>query len=305
MRLVLKFLLKISLLLWFIMSLNFIFLRLIPGSPVEGDPPITAEITAQKAAQLGLNRPIYAQYGLFLQAIGQGNWGYSLVYPTRSITSIIAQAWPRTLFLGVSGFILALTLGGCLALLTQQRCFMGRKLNWFIIFLLNSLPSLAMGPLLVWVFSFNLGWLPSMGWLHDGGTTLILPLITLSLPFAGTSARLIAKQLSLLKAQPFILNIQALGLSPWLFQLKQLCAAILLPIIPISTLVLSQMLMGSIVVEQVFHIPGMGMIFIHAIKSRDYPLVQALITLYALLLILINGFAQILTQQLDPRLVRS
>jgi ABC-type dipeptide/oligopeptide/nickel transport system permease component len=293
------------LLLWFIFSVNFIFLRLILGSPLEGDPPISVAITNQKATQLGLDRSIATQYWLFIQAVGQGNWGNSLVYPNHPISTIIANAWPRTLFLGFTSFILALMGGLSLALLTQQRWIMGQKIHWFIIFLLNSLPTLVLGPLLVWFFSFKLGFLPSMGWLKDGWSTLILPLITLSLPFAGSSALLLAHQLTLLKTQPFIQNMHALGLSPWSCQIKQMGVALLLPIIYIGALVLSQLLMGSIVVEQVFHIPGMGMIFIHAIKSRDYPLIQALITLYALLLILINGFAHALAQQLDPRLQRS
>ncbi len=292
------------LLLWLILSINFVFLRLMSGSPLEGDPPLTESMAAQKVIQLGLDRPIITQYLIFMQAVGRGNWGNSLVYTTRPITTIIAEAWPRTLFLGFSSFLLALCLGTGLALLTHQRTMVGQKLSWFFIFVINSLPSLAIGPLFVWFFSFKLGWLPSMGWLKESTTTLILPLLTLSLPFAGTSARLLAKQLSTIKTAPFTQNMHSLGLTSWSCQIKQLGPSLLLPIVHISALVLSQLLMGSIVVEKMFHIPGMGMIFLDAIKSRDYPLVQALITLYTILLILINGLAYALIQQLDPRLIK-
>jgi oligopeptide transport system permease protein len=283
-----------------ILILSFLLMRVAPGGPFDGERPLDPETHAALVEAYGLDRPLPAQIALYVGRIARGDFGPSLVYRDFTVTDLIAQGLPVSLTLGALAFMVALLLGVAIGLAAASQA--GRPLDRALMIamtLLTALPSFVTGPLLVLLFAFTLGWLPVSGW--ETPRHLILPVIALALPFAGAIAKLARAGLAEALSQDHIRTARARGLAPLRVLLVHALRPALVPVASYAGPAAAGLLTGAVVIETIFALPGLGRYFVQGALNRDYPLVLAVVTIYAALIILFNLFADLLYGWLDPR----
>ena len=231
----------------------------------------------------------------------QGDFGPSLVYRDFTVTELVAQSLPISLTLGGLAIILALIMGLAAGMFAALRP--GGWLDEILMLnatMATALPSFVTGPFLVLVFALWLGWLP-VGGVGDGPQYWILPVFALALPVAGAIAKLARAGLASVLAQEHIRTAKARGLSTSRIIIRHCLRPALGPVASYLGPAAAGLLTGAVVIETVFGLPGLGRYFVQGALNRDYPLIMAVITLYAALIILFNLFADLLYGWLDPR----
>jgi len=283
-------------------TLVFFFLHMIPGDPVE----VMLGETAQQAdkerlrQELGLNQPLYVQYGRFMAGIVQGDLGGSYFY-RRPVVQVIAERAPATVELALAAFIVAGLIAIPLGIIAAMR--EGTAVdNAAVLFSLVgvSLPNFWLGPLLIILFSIKLGWLPVSG--RAGVASLVLPAITLGAAFAAILSRMTRASLLERLGEDYLMVARAKGLPEWKVILKHALRNALIPIITVMGLQIGALLSGAIITENVFSWPGIGTLLINAIEARDYPLVQGCILFISLSYVLVNLLTDLFYGWADPRI---
>ncbi|WP_033925639.1 ABC transporter permease [Sphingomonas sp. 35-24ZXX] len=284
---------------------SFALMRFAPGGPFDGERPLAPETRAALEAAYGLNLPMGEQFALFLQRTLTGDFGPSLVYRDFTVTQLIADSLPVSLTLGGLAIVLALALGlaaGTIAAL--------RPGGWadealmLCATIVTALPSFVTGPLLALIFGLWLGMLP-VGGLGDSLISApqfwVMPVIALALPVAGAIAKLARAGLAAALAQEHIRTARARGLSTSAIVLRHALRPALVPVVSYLGPAAAGLLTGAVVIETVFALPGLGRYFVQGALNRDYPLIMAVILLYAALIIAFNLIADLLYGWLDPR----
>lgn len=293
--------------LWAAFTASFVILYLLPSDPVEimlastgsmgeMDPAAVAELRAEHH----VDDPFYVQYGIALGRFVQGDLGTSI--PQRlPVTELIGQAFPETLRLAALAFVLALALGGGVALLSGfLRGGRLRRLLLSLPPLLVSVPSFWAGLLLLQVFSFRLGWFPALG--NQGFGSLVLPAVTLALPTAAVIAQVLTKSLTLTWREPFVVTATAKGASRPRILFVDVLRHASLPGFTIVGMTIGNLLAGAIVVETVFSRLGVGRLVEQAVAAQDIPMIQGLVVLSALVFVVVNTGADLLYPLIDPRI---
>ena len=283
-----------------ILILSFLLMRLAPGGPFDGERPLDPETRASLTEAYGLDKPLPVQIAIYVGRIAQGDFGPSLVYRDFTVTDLVAKGLPVSLTLGGLAFLLALAMGLGAGLAAASQA--GRPTDHAVMLgatLLTALPTFVTGPLLVLIFALGLGWLPVSGF--ESGRHLILPVIALALPVAGAIAKLSRAGLAEALAQDHVRTARARGLSPLRILVVHALRPALVPVASYAGPAAAGLLTGAVVIETVFAMPGLGRYFVQGALNRDYPLVLAVVTLYAALIILFNFFADLLYGWLDPR----
>lgn len=301
---------NLLILLIIISFLSFLMIHLAPGDPTQLfiSPQVRPEDLATIKENLGLNKPVFIQYLLWLKNILSGNWGYSYI-TGQPILWMILERLPATLLLMGSSFLLTWALAIPLGMLSalKKNKFIDHFLTFFS-FAGMSLPSFWLAMILIMVFSLNLGWLPTSGISDFSGNPfsviqhLILPTLTLTI---GSLAGLIKYQRnSLLQVlnKLYIKAARARGLSEQTVIFKHALKNSLIPLITIFGLSLPGIFGGAVIIEQIFGWPGMGSLGIQAVFQRDYPLLMGEILLSSTLIILGNQLADRLYKLADPRI---
>ena len=283
------------------LSLVFLLVHLIPGDPVEvmlGETASGADKTELRRS-LGLDQPLPAQYRTFLAKLVTGDLGRSL-FEQASVSAIIGQRLPATLELALCAMIAALLISFPLAFLAARRPGSSADRFALLFSLLGlSLPNFWLGPLLMILFSIQLGWTPVSGrgsWLH-----VILPALTLGLGMAAILTRILRASLIQVARAEFIQTARAKGLRERSVWLKHMLRNALLSVVTIMSLQFGALLAGSLITETVFSWPGIGRLTVQAIQTRDYPLVQGCVLVIAVSYIFVNFFTDILYKLVDPR----
>jgi len=284
---------------------SFALMRFAPGGPFDGERPLAPETRAALEAAYGLNLPMGEQFALFLQRTLTGNFGPSLVYRDFTITQLIADSLPVSLTLGGLAILLALALG--LAAGTVAALRPGGWADEALMLcatIVTALPSFVTGPLLALIFGLWMGWLP-VGGLGDSLISApqfwVMPVIALALPVAGAIAKLARAGLAAALAQEHIRTARARGLSTGAIVLRHALRPALVPVVSYLGPAAAGLLTGAVVIETVFALPGLGRYFVQGALNRDYPLIMAVILLYAALIIAFNLIADLLYGWLDPR----
>ena len=273
---------------------------LAPGGPFDGERPLDPGPRAALTTAYGLDQPLPTQIALYVGRIARGDFGPSLVYRDFSVTDLVAQGLPVSLTLGALAMLLALALGLGIGLIAASRA--GARTDHVLMLcmtLLTALPSFVTGPLLVLVFALALGILPVSG--LDGPRNLVLPVIALALPVAGAIAKLARAGLAEVLTQDHVRTARARGLSPLRILVVHALRPALVPVASYAGPAAAGLLTGAVVIETLFALPGLGRYFVQGALNRDYPLVLAVVTIYAALIILFNLFADLLYGWLDPR----
>jgi peptide/nickel transport system permease protein len=289
---------------------TFVVVQVVPGDPAQLilGTEASPEALADLRAQLGLDRPPPLQYLSWLGGVLRGNLGVSLRHG-RPVATLIAERLPVTLSLATLSLALAVLLAvplGVLAAIRQHS-----PLDYGVLVLAQAglaLPSFWIGILLILLFALSLHWLPSGGYVPWGENplaalrSLTMPVLALGLPVAGVLARLVRASMLEELARDHIRTARAKGLSEAQVIVRHVLRNALIPTVTLLGLQLGFLLGGSIVVEQVFALPGLGRLVLFAINNRDLPLIQGLVLFIAALVVGINFLVDLAYTWLDPRI---
>lgn len=287
-----------------VVTITFFLIRLSPGGPFDSERKIPEAIEKQLLAKYKLDGPILAQYMGYLKDLLHGDLRLSTKYRNRSVNEILEQTLPVTLTLGATALLIAVTIGVWLGAFAAARPGTFSEAGALVLTLMAiSLPSFVLGPLLILIFAIKLTWLPVGGW----GTPLqlILPSVTLAIPYAAVIARLLHDSLRETLAEDFVRTARAKGLSERAVVYRHALRVAILPVISYLGPLAANLLTGSIVVETIFHIPGAGGFFINSILNRDGFLLGGVVIVYCVLLVIFNLLVDLSYRVLDRRIRES
>ena len=289
------------LVLFGVSTLVFLLLVLSPGDPVDvvlGESAQAADRAAMRAS-LGLDRPLGERWLDFYADLASGDLGASLIR-RQPVADLIMERLPATLQLAAAAFVIVVLIAiplGTLAARHRGR-WPDRLAQTFALFGL-SIPNFWLGPLLVLLFSVQLGWTPVSGNLEPG--SLILPAITLGLSMAAITTRMMRSSLLEIESHAFLRTARCKGLSEAAVLLRHSLPNAMLPVITVLGMQLGSLLAGAVITEVVFAWPGIGSLLIDAIRQRDYPVVQGVVLCIAFAYVLTNRLADLFAAWMDPR----
>lgn len=286
-----------------IVTAAFFLMRLAPGGPFDDEQTLAPEIAANLEAAYGLDQPILVQYRNYLGGLLRGDLGPSFRYKDFEVSELIARGLPITASLGAAALLLAVITGVPLGMLagrrrnrTSDHVVMGVALAGIAV------PNFVVAPLLALVFGVLLGWLPVSGWESGNLRYAILPVVTLALPVIAYIARLTRGSLLEVLQSPHIRTARAKGLSESRILWRHAFKPTILPVVSFLGPAAAALLTGSLVVEQIFGLPGVGRYFVQGAVNRDYTLVMGMVVFYAVLIMLLNLLVDLAYGWLDPRI---
>lgn len=285
-----------------VISLTWGLIRLAPGNFYTGEKKLPAAIEKNLREKYGLDRPWYVQYSRMLSNTARGDFGESLKYPGTSVNSILAATLPVSATLGVLAYLLALGVGiaaGTLAALRQNSRLDYSSMAAAMVGI--SMPNFVLGPTLVLVFALSLYWLPPARW--DGFSThLILPVLTLSAVYMAYIARLTRSGMLEVLRSNYIRTARAKGLAEHDVVLRHAVRGGLLPVVSYSGPALAFLISGTVVVERIFALPGLGNYFINANLNRDEPLIIGIVAFMSVAVLVFNLLVDVAYAFFDPRI---
>ena len=286
--------------MFLVVTVTFFMMRAAPGNPFETGRRLSPEIERAVAAKYGLDRPLPVQYVNYLGDVLQGDLGPSLKYRDKTVGDFIAEGFPKSLLLGASALAIALVVGvglGIAGALRQNRP--ADYVATAVAILGVCIPTFVTAPLLVLFFASKLGWLPTGGW--GGARNLILPVVVLALPQIAIISRLTRAGMIEVLRSNYVRTARAKGLAESQIVLKHALRGAILPLVSYLGPAAAGLITGSLVVEQIFGLPGLGRAFVYGALQRDYTVVMGVVILYAGLILLLNLVADLLYAALDPR----
>ena len=299
------------LVLFCVVTITFLLMRLAPGGPFDRERKIPKAIEAQLLARFNLNGTLWDQYRTYLgvrknvagkySGLLQGDLQLSTKYRNRTVAELLAQTLPVTATLGTIAFLIASVAGVFLGSMAAVRHHTAVD-TWAMLGALFaiSIPTFVTGPLLILIFSLELGWLPVGGW--TSWPSVIMPALTLSAPYVAYIARLMRTSMLEVLRQDFIRTARAKGLSESRIIYKHAIKIAILPVVSFLGPLAANLLTGSMVVEMIFNIPGAGGFFVNSIQNRDGFLLCGVVIVYCTLLVVLNLVVDIAYTFLDRRI---
>jgi oligopeptide transport system permease protein len=288
--------------MWMIVTMSFFLLRLAPGGPFDLERTLPADVMRNIEAKYHLDEPLIQQYGRYVSdIILHGDLGPSYKYADRSVNDFIAEGVPITVQLGFFALMVALIIGismGMIAALRQNSRWDYAAMGLAIVGV--SVPNFVIGPVLQLVFGLELRWLPIAGW--DGFSYYILPSITLGSIYAASIARLTRGGMLEIIGQDYIRTARAKGLSERIIIVRHMIRGGLLPVVSYLGPAVAFLLSGSLVVEKIFNIPGLGRHFVQSALNRDYTVTLGTVIFLSALILVCNLLVDIVYLAVDPRM---
>lgn len=284
-----------------LVTLLFFLLRTLPGGPFDVERNLAPVIKANLEAKYGLDQPLSVQYLGYLGNVLQGDLGPSYTNPGRSVQEIIVAKFPLSAELGLWSLLLAIAVGLPLGVLAAY--YHNTAIDYtasFLAIIGRSVPNMALGPLLILLFGLTLQWLPVARW--ESWEARILPALTLGLSSSAVIARLTRASMLQIIREPFVQTARAKGLSEFKVISKHALRNALIPVISIIGPTFAVLITGTLVVEQIFAIPGLGSEFVKSINNRDYPLIMSITLLFGFILIGANTLVDMAYAFIDPRI---
>ncbi len=288
--------------LWLLVTFAFFLVRFAPGGPFDYERALPPAVEANLNARYHLDEPLLQQYLRYLGDLLRGDFGPSFQYQDYTVNELILAGLPVSMLIGSLAIIVAVIAGvgaGSIAALRRNRwqdhAVMTASMTGI------SIPNFVMAPLLVLMFAIYLDWLPAGGWNDGAPANLVLPVIVLALPQVAYIARLTRSSLIEVLHSDFVRTARAKGLSRREVLLRHALKPALLPVVSFLGPTAAAVLTGSVVVEQIFGIPGIGRFFVHGALNRDYTLVLGVVIFYGTLVILFNLLVDLAYAALDPR----
>jgi oligopeptide transport system permease protein len=282
----------------------FFLMRAAPGSPFDSDRKLQPEIEARVLATYGMDKPLHEQFVNYVGGVVQGDFGPSLRNKDKDVGELIAEGFPVSLTIGVLAISLALLIGTALGLWAGLKQNTGVDYGVMSLAMVGiSVPTFVTGPILGLIFGVWLAW-ASPGGLDMGRMTfetLILPVLTLTLPQVAIISRLMRASVIETLRSNYVRTARAKGLTERQVLMRHVLPAAILPVVSYLGPAATGLITGSVVIERVFALPGIGSFFVDGAINRDYTLVMGVVILYAGLILLLNLLADVLYAILDPR----
>jgi oligopeptide transport system permease protein len=289
--------------LFVIITAAFFVMRMAPGGPFDEEQTLPPGIKANLEAAYGLDQPVTVQFGRYVGSLLRGDLGPSFKYKDYRVSELIARGLPVTLTIGTLALLLAVALGVPLGMLAALRhdgpvdhAVMSAALLGIAV------PNFVLAPVLALAFGVWLGWLPVGGWEPGSPPHMVLPVITLALPFVAYIARLARGSMLEVLQAPYLRAARAKGISRGALLRRHVLKPTLLPVVSFLGPATAALLTGSLVVEQVFGLPGVGRYFVQGAINRDYTLVMGMVIFYAALILVLNLVVDLVYGWLDPRI---
>ena len=288
--------------LFIIVTVAFFLIRVAPGGPFDLERPLEAKVMENLNRIYQLDKPLWQQYGLYLESLLRGDLGPSFYFRDFSVSELFARGLPISIQLGSAALVLALLVGGLLGVIAALRQNRGTDVAVMATATIGiTIPNFVVAPLLTLLFAIWLGWLPAGGWGDGALVNKILPIFTLALPQIAIVARLTrGSMIEMLRAN-HIRTARANGLPGYVVVGVHALRGALLPVVSYLGPAAAALLTGSVVIETIFGIPGVGRYFVQGALNRDYTLVMGTVIMIALFIIVFNLIVDLLYAVLDPR----
>jgi oligopeptide transport system permease protein len=288
-----------------VIVLAFLMVHAAPGGPFDDERVLPTDTRAALEEAYDLDKPLYEQFGIYLWRLLHGDLGPSYTYRDHTVSELIGGAFPVSVRLGAAAMLLAVVIGvgaGTVAALRRNtlldRAIMALAMTGI------SIPVFVIAPVLVLLLAVKLQWLPA-GWSGNAGIErMILPVIALALPQIAYIARLTRASMAEVLASDFIRTARAQGLGTAAIVRYHALKPAMLPVLSYLGPAIAAILTGSVVVEEIFGIPGVGRFFVDGALNRDYTLVLGIVIFYATLIVLLNLVVDLLYGVIDPRIRR-
>ncbi|HET6970588.1 MAG TPA: ABC transporter permease subunit [Phenylobacterium sp.] len=285
-----------------VITAAFFMMRAAPGGPFESDRKLLPEIEANVLAKYGMNKPLAVQYLDYLAGVAHGDLGPSLKYRDKTVLDILKENYAVSLKLGLSAILIASLVGvslGIVAALHQNR--MADNAVMAAAILGVCIPTFVTAPLLVLGLASTLGWLPTAGWNGGALANMVLPVTVLALPQIAVISRLTRAGMVEVLRSNFVRTARAKGVPEGLIVWRHALRPAILPLVSYLGPACAGLITGSLVVERIFNLPGLGKFFVISALQRDYTVVMGMVIVYAALILLLNLVADLLQALLDPR----
>ena len=287
--------------LFAVVTVAFFLARAAPGGPFDGERRLPPEVEANLRAAYHLDEPLHRQYVRYLGMLTRGDLGPSFRQKDFSVNELIARGLPISLTVG--GFALLIAVGVGVAGGTYAAMAHGRARDRLVVAaatLALALPPIIVAPLLVLVLAVQFGWFPAGG--YDTALHYVLPVLALALPYAAAFTRLSRGSVAEVLGRAHVLTARAKGIPPWRIVYRHVLPSALIPVVSFLGPAAAALLAGSMVIEEVFSLPGLGRYFVQGALNRDYTLVTGTVIVYAALVLAFNLLADLCYARLDPRI---
>lgn len=285
-----------------IITIAFFMIRVAPGGPFSLERPLPEQIMQNLLAIYNLDKPLWMQYLLYLQNLLQGNFGPSFFYPGRTVSEVILTGLPISIQNGLAAIVIAVVLGtvlGSVAALKQNRATDYAVMSGAMVGI--TIPNFVVAPVLSLVFGVYLSWLPTGGWGDGALQYRVLPVIALALPQLAIVARLTRGSMVEVLRSNHVRTARAKGLPARMVLFRHALKGAILPVVSYLGPATAAVLTGSVVIERIFGIPGVGRYFVEGALNRDYTLVMGTVVLFAVFIVLFNLIVDMLYGLLDPK----
>ena len=291
--------------LFLIVTFSFFIMKVAPGGPFSAERNPPPEVLANINKVYHLDEPLPKQYVRYLGNMLRGDLGPSFRYKDYTVNDLIGNTMPNSLILGITALCSALVFGLLVGLISAvKRNSVADYAAMSVAVIGISIPLFVVGPLLMLLFAVKLKWLPTSGWItgRQGLKTLIMPALALSLPYFAYIARLSRASVLEVLRSDYIRTAYAKGLSYPVVLFKHALKGALLPVISYLGPAFAGIITGSVVIEKIFLVPGLGTFFVQSALNRDYTLIMGTVVMYSIILILMNFVVDILYAVIDPRI---
>ncbi|MCP4767521.1 MAG: oligopeptide ABC transporter permease OppB [Gammaproteobacteria bacterium] len=286
-----------------LITISFFMMRFAPGSPFSSEREMSPEIKANINAKYGLDKPVSEQYFSYLGNLLKGDLGPSFKYKDKSVTELVAAGLPVSAKVGFAAFVFTVLMGvsvGTVAAFKQN--------SWLDYTIMSTamagvvMPSFVLAPALIYLFSIKLGWLPTGGWYGGQFKYMILPVIAMSLLYVATFARITRGSMIEVLNSNFIRTARSKGLPNRQVILYHAMRPAMLPVVSYMGPAFVGIITGSVVIETIFGLPGIGRLFVNGALNRDYSLVLGVTIVIGVLTIVFNAMVDILLAYIDPKI---
>ncbi len=290
--------------LFIIVTLSFFIIRVAPGGPFDREKKIPQQIIENIEKVYHLDEPLIMQYGRYLLNIIRGDLGPSFKYHDHDVNFFIFSSLPNSMILGSFSLLIAIVLGmgaGILSSVKQNTWADYLAMSFAVIGI--SVPLFVIGPVLMYFFALKWKLLPTSGWITGdyGWVTLIMPMVTLAFPYFAYIARLSRASILEILRSDYVRTARAKGLKEPVILFKHVLKGAMLPVVSYLGPAFAGIVTGSVVVESIFRVPGLGRFFVQSAFNRDYTLILGTVIVYSVILVIMNFIVDIVYSFLDPR----
>jgi len=285
-----------------IITVAFFMMRLAPGGPFDQERALPPAIEQNVLAAYGLDKPLWEQYLNYVGGLLQGDFGPSFAVRDFSVAELLAAGFPASLQIGGFAILLAILIGVSLGTVAALR--QNSRVDYLVMASAMTgiaIPNFVMAPLLTLIFGVQLSWLPVAGWGDGAFQYKILPIVALALPQVAYIARLTRGSMVEVLGANFVRTARAKGLREKLVVMRHALKGAMLPVVSYLGPATAAVITGSVVIETIFDIPGIGRYFVNGALNRDYTLVMGVMIFYAVIIMVLNLIVDVLYGLLDPK----